>query len=46
MSTISSDPAEGGAAIRSAIDQLRELRAELRLDGLNVRDLMEEGRRS
>lgn len=38
-------PAHGGETARSVIDQLRNLRSELHLDGATTRELIEEGRR-
>ena len=37
--------AAGEADIRETIDQIRQLRDQLRLDGLSIRELMYEGRR-
>ena len=38
-------PVHGGEPTQSVIDQLRELRAEMHLDGLSARELIDEGRR-
>ena len=42
---IPAGPAKHGADVRAAVEAMKKFRKGRRLDGLNVRELIEEGRR-